>query len=95
MVMKIKEFILKNEVVVKNWLVENGIVNEDDNINYHDGNYEDEYGEDHVTDEVCSIYNIGCDFSFDKKYLNIEYGDCDCLELNINGKALYAIVYII
>jgi hypothetical protein len=36
--MKVKEFILENEIVVKEWLVENGIVNEDDNINYHDGN---------------------------------------------------------
>jgi hypothetical protein len=95
MVMKIKEFILKNEVVVKNWLVENNIVDEDDidDIEFVDGAFENNKEEIIETDEICSVDDYGCDFSFKRKFVKDKYGDGSEKELIIDGKKVYVLIY--
>jgi hypothetical protein len=93
--MKIKEFILKNEVVVKNWLVDNNIIDEDDfdDLEFVEGSFEDSKGDIIESDEICSVEDYGCDFSFKRKFVKDKYGDGSEKELIINDKKVYVLVY--
>ena len=93
--MKIKEFILKNEVVVKNWLVDNNIIDEDDfeDLEFVDGAFEDNKGDIIESDEICSVEDYGCDFSFKRKFVKDKYGDGSEKELIINDKKIYVLIY--
>jgi hypothetical protein len=93
--MKIKEFILDNETMVKNWLVENFIIDEDDikDIVFVDGAFEDNKEDIIETDEICSVKDSGCDFSFKRKFVKDKYEDGSEEELVINGKKVYVLIY--
>jgi hypothetical protein len=93
--MKIKEFILKNEVVVKNWLVDNNIIDEDDfdDLEFVEGSFEDSKGDIIESDEICSVEDYGCDFSFKRKFVKDKYKDSSEKELIINDKKIYVLVY--
>lgn len=93
--MKVKEFILENEVVVKNWLIDNNIIDEDDidDIEFVDGAFEDSKGEIIESDEICGVEDVGCDFSFKRKFVKDKYGDGSEEELVINDKKIYVLIY--
>jgi hypothetical protein len=93
--MKIKEFILENEVVVKNWLVDNNIIDEDDfeDLEFVEGAFEDNKGNIIESDEICSVEDYGCDFSFKRKFVKDKYGDGSEKELIINDKKIYVLIY--
>ena len=93
--MKIKEFILKNEVVVKSWLIENNIIDEDDidDIEFSVGSFEDKNGEIIESDEIVGIEDVGCDFSFKRKFVKDKYGDSSELKIKINDKIVYVLYY--
>jgi hypothetical protein len=92
---KIKEFILENEVVVKSWLIENNIVDKDDinDIKFSVGSFEDKNGEIIESDEIVGIEDIGCDFSFKRKFVKDKYGDSSELKIKINNKIVYVLCY--
>jgi hypothetical protein len=92
---KIKEFILENEVVVKSWLIENNIVDKDDidDIEFNVGSFEDKNGEIIESDEIVGIEDIGCDFSFKRKFVKDKYGDSSELKIKINNKIVYVLCY--
>jgi hypothetical protein len=92
---KIKEFILENEVVVKSWLIENNIVDEDDidDIEFVMGSFEDKNGEIIESDEIVGIEDIGCDFSFKRKFVKDKYGDSSEKKIKINNKIVYVLCY--
>ena len=93
--MKVKEFILENEVVVKNWLIEENIIDEDDidDIEFVDGAFEDSKGEIIESDEICGVEDYGVDFSFKRKFVKDKYGDSSEEELVINDKKIYVLIY--
>lgn len=93
--MKIKEFILENEIVVKNWLIENNVIDEDDidDVEFVEGGYFNNKEELIETDEVCSVEAYGCDFSFKRKFVKDIYGDSSERELIINNKKVYVLFY--
>ena len=93
--MKIKEFILENEVVVKNWLVDNNIIDEDDfeDLEFVEGAFEDNKGDIIESDKICSVEDYGCDFSFKRKFVKDKYGDGSEKELIINDKKIYILIY--
>jgi hypothetical protein len=93
--MKIKEFILKNEVVVKNWLVDKNIVDEDDakDLEFVDGDYS--YEGLSNAKEICSVKDYGVDFSFERKFVEATYEEDINYALIIDGKKVYVLINII
>jgi len=91
---KIKEFILENEVEVKNWLIEENIIDEDDvdDVEFVDGAFEIK-GDIIESDEICSVEDVGCDFSFKRKFVKDKYGDSSELEIKIKDKIVYVLYY--
>jgi hypothetical protein len=92
---KIKEFILENEVEVKNWLIDNNIIDEDDidDVEFVDGAFENSKGDIIESDEICSVEDVGCDFSFKRKFVKDKYGDSSELEMKIKDKIVYVLYY--
>jgi hypothetical protein len=93
--MKIKEFIEENEVVVKNWLVENNVIDEDDvdDIEFGSGGFEDDKGDIIESEEICGVVDYGIDFSFKRKFVKDKYGDSCEEKLVINNKNIYVLIY--
>ena len=91
--MKIKEFILENEVEVKNWLIDEFDEDEFEEIKFVDGAYFNDKNELIETDEICNIEGFGCDFSFNRKFVKSEYEDNREDKIIINNKKVYILLY--